>query len=89
MWSSGKGDAMSEHKHFISIWFFIGLLLGIYGLMILGAGIYDLANPAVGDVQNGVERNVMANLHMGIWWGMLMLALGSFYAVHFRPGKEK
>ena len=28
---------MSEHKHFISIWFFIGVLLVIYGILITGS----------------------------------------------------
>ena len=26
----------------ISIWFFIGMLLSVYGVLILGAGIYEL-----------------------------------------------
>ena len=40
------GDPVSEHKHFISIWLFIGGLLLIYGILILGSGIYDYFNPA-------------------------------------------
>ncbi len=80
---------MSDRKHFISIWFFIGLLLGTYGVLILGAGIYDLFNPPKVVVENGIERNVLANLHTGVWWGLLLLVLGLFYAIHFRPGKEK
>ena len=35
------------HNHGrITIWFFIGALLSAYGLLILGAGIYDLWHPA-------------------------------------------
>lgn len=71
---------MSEHRHFISIWFFIGVLLAIYGVLILGSGLYDLANPPE-------HRVVLANLHAPVWWGALLLVLGGFYAVHFRPGK--
>ena len=80
---------MSEHKHFISIWFFIGLLLGVYGVLILGSGIYELISPPVLEAQGGIERNVMANLHMAVWWGALLLVLGVVYVVNFRPGKEK
>ena len=29
----------------ISIWFFIGVLLLAYGILILGSGIYELSNP--------------------------------------------
>ena len=66
----------------ISIWFFIGVLLLIYGVLILGAGIYDLSNPAAHPV-------VLANLHAGIWWGALLIALGVVYSLRFRPGRGK
>jgi hypothetical protein len=65
----------------ISIWFFIGSLLGIYGVLILGAGLYELVAPPARPV-------VMAELHAAIWWGALLIALGVLYAVKFRPGKE-
>jgi hypothetical protein len=73
---------MSEKKHFIPIWFFIGALLAVYGVLITGAGIYDLFHPLKTPV-------VLANLHAAIWWGILLLALGVFYVIHFRPGKKK
>ncbi len=73
---------MSEREHFISIWYFIGLLLVAYGALITGAGIYELFSPA--------ERQVvMRELHAGIWWGALLLALGCFYVCHFSPKKTK
>ena len=46
----------------VSIWFFIGALLLIYGILITGAGIYELSNPPAHPV-------VHAELHAGIWWG--------------------
>jgi hypothetical protein len=65
----------------ISIWFFIGVLLTIYGVTILSYGIWELVT--------GVMPNVvLVNLHAPVWWGALMLVLGIFYAVRFRPGKE-
>ena len=78
---------MSDRKHFISIWFFIGLLLTVYGVLILGSGIYELVSPPVAEAQSAIERNVMANLHAAIWWGALLLALGLIYVINFRPGK--
>ena len=66
----------------ISIWFFIGVLLLIYGVLILGAGIYDLSNLAAHPV-------VMSELHAGIWWGALLIALGVVYSLRFRPGRGK
>lgn len=64
----------------IPIWFFIGVLLSIYGVMILGYGLWELATGHVADV-------VLARLHAPVWWGALMLVLGLFYLVRFRPGR--
>lgn len=66
----------------ISIWFFIGLLLLVYGMLILGAGVYDLVSPPEHPV-------VLANLHAGIWWGVLLVLLGGLYSVRFSPKREK
>jgi hypothetical protein len=64
----------------VSIWFFIGVLLLAYGVLILGAGLYDLAAPAAHPV-------VLSELHAGIWWGALLIVLGAIYTVRFRPAK--
>jgi hypothetical protein len=63
----------------LSIWFFIGVMLTIYGAMILSYGIYELASGHVANV-------VLANLHAPVWWGGTMLVIGLFYGIHFRPG---
>ena len=68
-------------RHFISIWFFIGVLLLIYGVLIVGTGIYDLFVPP----ENPPH---MAQLHAAIWWGALLLALGLIYTIKFFPRKE-
>jgi hypothetical protein len=62
----------------ISIWFFIGVILSIYGLLIFSYGIFELIT--------GQSAHVMlANLHASIWWGGLMLLLGLFYVLRFHP----
>lgn len=65
----------------ISIWFFIGVLLTVYGAMILGYGLTELA---IGKTANVV----LANLHAPVWWGASLLAIGLFYATRFRPGRD-
>jgi hypothetical protein len=65
----------------ISIWFFIGVLLTVYGLMILCYGIWELATGNISNV-------ILANLHAPVWWGAIMLLLGIFYSLRFRPGKQ-
>jgi hypothetical protein len=65
----------------ISIWFFIGVLLTIYGAMIFGYGIFELVTGTTANV-------ILANLHAPVWWGALMLVLGLFYGVRFRPRRD-
>ena len=69
------------HSGHISIWFFIGVLLTVYGAMIFGYGLYELATHQLANV-------VLADLHAPVWWGGLMLILGLFYGVRFRPGRN-
>jgi uncharacterized membrane protein len=69
------------HNSGISIWFFIGVLLTIYGSMILGYGLFELATGTMANV-------ILANLHAHIWWGALLLALGVFYGVRFLPRRN-
>ncbi len=70
---------MEEH-HQIPIWFFIGILLTIYGVLIVGSGIYGLFRPPQFQV-------ALSYLHADIWWGGLLLALGVVYVSKFRPGR--
>ncbi|HLJ17270.1 MAG TPA: hypothetical protein VKV15_22435 [Bryobacteraceae bacterium] len=68
-------------KKQIPVWFFIGVLLSIYGVLILGAGLDELASPP--------ERVVvLENLHVAIWWGAFILVLGAVYVWAFRPGER-
>jgi hypothetical protein len=66
------------HSSGLSIWFFIGVLLTIYGSMILGYGLYELTLPQM----------AVANYHASVWWGALLLAVGLFYGVRFRPRRD-
>ncbi len=65
----------------ISIWYFIGLLILIYGILITGTGIVDWISPPA-------SLPALANLHAAVWWGGLMIVLGAFYTVTFRPGRR-
>jgi hypothetical protein len=73
---------MSEKKKPIAIWYFIGLLLTIYGVLVLGASLYD--------VIAGIERQtVLAEVHIGVWWGILLLVVGLTYVYFFSPNRKK
>jgi hypothetical protein len=73
---------MPAKEERISIWFFIGLLVFAYGIVITAAGIYEVFVPPAHPV-------VLASLHAGVWWGALMLILGGFYIYRFSPKKAK
>ena len=66
----------------ISIWFFIGLLLLAYGVLILGSGLYEYFNPPV------VQTVKLPELHAAIWWGAIVLAIGVVYTVKFKPRRN-
>ena len=65
----------------IEIWFFIGALLFVYGVLITGAGVYHLVSPPA-------QETVMHELHPDLWWGLLLLALGAFYSAKFWPWRS-
>jgi hypothetical protein len=67
------------HGSGISIWFFIGVLLTVYGTMILGYGLYELSAGTM----------VVQNYHASVWWGALLLAVGLFYGLRFRPRRSE
>ncbi len=67
----------------IPIWFFIGVLLLIYGVMILGYGVFEWTTASY---PLGVQ---LTNLHTPVWWGGLLAVLGLLYTVKFRPGRSK
>jgi hypothetical protein len=74
---------MRPHMQFkeISIWFFIGVMLTVYGTMIVVYGLSELVTGQTANV-------VLANLHAPIWWGGFMLAVGLFYLLRFRPSRN-
>jgi len=64
------------HGH-TSIWFFSGILLLAYGILIMGTGIWELSHPPA-------LEPVLWQLHAPIWWGGIMTAAGLFYTLRFR-----
>lgn len=60
----------------IPVWFFVGLLLTIYGAVILASGLAEWSNP---------PPTVLAELHTPVWWGAVLLIVGVVYVARFRP----
>ncbi len=55
-----------------SIWYFVGLMLVVTGVLVLLAGILEFLSPPA-------EPKVLADFHPAIWWSMLMLAAGAVF----------
>jgi hypothetical protein len=70
---------MSEKHHIIPVWFFVGVLLLIYGVIIFATGLAEWSHP---------PDTVLAELHAPVWWGGVLIALGGIYCALFRPGKN-
>jgi hypothetical protein len=57
-----------------SIWYFVGLLLTIMGIIITISAVYALFNPPS-------HPKLYSHLHPDLWWGLLMLVFGLLFAL--------
>ena len=69
---------MTESRRMIPVWFFVGVILLIYGVIILATGLYELSHP---------PDTVLANLRPAIWWGALLTIVGAVYVYIYKPRK--
>lgn len=70
---------MSERHHIIPVWFFVGLLLLVYGILIFVTGLSEWSH---------LPDTVLADTHASVWWGALLIVLGGVYCALFRPGRK-
>jgi hypothetical protein len=70
---------VSEKHHIVQVWFFVGLMFLVYGCLILASGLAEWSRP---------PATVLANLHAPVWWGGLLIVLGSIYCYRFRPQRD-
>lgn len=70
------------HSSGIPVWFFIGILLSVQGLLIFTYGLFELATGLDSAVQ-------LSELHAPVWWGAMLALLGLFYVVRFFPQSMK
>jgi uncharacterized membrane protein HdeD (DUF308 family) len=65
---------MNKEKGMRSIWYFVGLIMFLIGIIVFAAGIYDLMNPSDHDIK-------LTSLHTNIWWGALITITGIIYII--------
>lgn len=71
---------MSEKHHIIPVWFFVGVLFLVYGVLIFASGLVEWSHP---------PNTVLSELHAPVWWGGLLILLGAVYCGIFRPGRKQ
>jgi len=71
-----------EDKEIISIWFIIGCLLFLFGIIIFAANVVDYFAPWSGTV------TVLHEYRAGIWWGAFLIVIGLVYSIAFNPWKK-
>lgn len=67
----------------LSIWFFCGILMLAYGVVLVVTGIAELHNPP----PNEVLLPWLQHLHPTLGWGIVLSVFGGFYSIRFRPGR--
>ena len=70
-----------DSKNVLSIWLVVGVSLLVNGVLILGAGLYELIHPPV-------HKVVLYQYHANIWWGAILLIIGALYCVKFYPREQ-
>ena len=78
-------DLEKPHDHhMIPVWFFVGVILLIYGLIILGTGIYEFSSPPL----EALKSMPPAIRHPAVWWGALLTVIGGIYVYLYMPKKS-
>ena len=55
-----------------TIWYMVGIVIVIMGALVLLAGFIDFFSPSP-------PETVLADLHPGIWWGVIMVVTGGIF----------
>jgi uncharacterized membrane protein len=71
---TGRGESLS-------IWFFVGVMTLLYGIVLLPWGVYEWNHPPANELLLGW----LVSYHPTFWWGLLLTLFGLFYTLKYRP----
>jgi len=71
---------VSKEAQMLPVWFFVGVLLGIYGAIIFIVALINFHRP---------NHVALAQYHPDIFGGIILLVIGGLYTALFRPGRRK
>lgn len=74
-------DKRDEETAELSIWFFCGILMLAYGIVLIFTGISEFHSPP----PNEILLPWLQALHPALWWGLLMSIFGGIYTIKFWP----
>jgi hypothetical protein len=79
--ANNAGEIPVQHRHhrMLPVWFFVGVLLLVYGIIILVTSVADLHRST---------HVVLAGYHAGVWGGVILILLGGTYTVKFWPSRR-
>jgi hypothetical protein len=69
-------DQGHHGHHIIPVWFFVGIILLAYGVIIFITGIVEYPHP---------PATVLSNLHPAVWWGAILTVIGGIYTFKYWP----
>ena len=67
------------HRDLIPVWFFVGVLLAAFGVIIFASGLLEWSESS---------STVLGELHAPVWWGAILTLIGLAYVTAFRPRKR-
>ena len=73
-----------HHQQMIPVWFFVGVILLIYGIIIFGTGVSELKSPPLDAL---VSMPGWAQ-HPAVWWGAILTVIGGIYVYLYFPKKS-
>lgn len=65
----------------LSIWFFCGILMLAYGVVLIVTGILEFHNPP----PNEILLPWLQPVHPTLWWGVVMSIFGGIYTAKYWP----
>lgn len=65
-----KKDNKMEKKTPISIWFFVGIVLLVYGIVLIFSGLFEPQ-----------RDTALAHLKPNLWWGGVMAFIGIIFII--------
>jgi hypothetical protein len=77
--AAGVEDTDPKKQMPLPVWFFVGIIFVVYGVMILVTGLIEFSHPA---------HTELWQLHPAIWWGAVILAVGVFFSTRHRKRRE-